>query len=60
MADTRTHSNRSVSQSVTKSSTRRPKAVASDKVKTTDRKTATVRASNATTRRGNSTRTTRR
>lgn len=63
MAEARTYSNRSISrgQSVKKSSTkRRPKAVASDKVKTTGRKTATVRAATSTTRRGNSLRTTAR
>jgi len=61
MAEARTYSNRSISggQSVKKSSTkRRPTAVASDKVKTTGRKTATVRATSTTTRRGNSVRST--
>jgi hypothetical protein len=59
MAEARTYSNRSVAgQAVKKISTkRRPKAVASDKVKTTGRKASIVRAASSTTRRGNSIRT---
>ena len=60
MAEARTYSKRSGGLSVKKISTkRRPKVVASDKVKTIGRKTATAtaRATSTTTRRGNSIRT---